>query len=256
MVVMMDGTGTELGPQVLSALFGYMIGVACAVASFQCGRNVAEWVESRHPCRLSPINSVEEGPAANDDLNNYCGDKRQRVKTWRMHPGYLCCNVSYGSLFLVIILFVAFLVGDFVAANAFYRKMWMTVALTPFGAIIRWRLGNMNGKGLSAFHLEWFPVGTFMCNVEAAAISIIAVALLGGKLANQNNAAIIQPWIDPLLDSIGAGFAGSLSTVSTLVKEMAVLSSPAQRHGYCLATILCSMLISILFYRPVWHAVS
>ena len=44
MVLMMDGTDTELGSQVVPALFGYMIGMGCATWSFSMGGRVHEWI--------------------------------------------------------------------------------------------------------------------------------------------------------------------------------------------------------------------
>lgn len=44
MVMMMEGTDTELGSQAVSALFGYVIGMACAAWSFSIGGRAHEWV--------------------------------------------------------------------------------------------------------------------------------------------------------------------------------------------------------------------
>ena len=40
----MDGTDTELGSQVVPALFGYAIGMGCALWSFSIGGRVHEWI--------------------------------------------------------------------------------------------------------------------------------------------------------------------------------------------------------------------
>jgi len=60
MVVMLDGTGTELGPQIVPALFGYMVGMGMATWSFVLGGRVHEWL-----CDWS--NGIKDSEVDHDD---------------------------------------------------------------------------------------------------------------------------------------------------------------------------------------------
>jgi fluoride ion exporter CrcB/FEX len=147
-------------------------------------------------------------------------------------------------------LIVAFGVADGVWGIPFYRRMWMIVLVSPFGALLRWRMSRWNNLKLGWKHLAWIPWGTFLANVTAVLISILAEAT-DARYVTKGDANYI--WWSSALIAIEAGFAGSLSTVSTLVKELFDLASknPARAYIYFLFTVFCSLLLSLAVYIPI-----
>jgi len=255
MVVMLDGTDTELGPQVAPALFGYVIGVACAVSSFSCGRHVYDWMESLHP----PCEGVEYGQnrqnritSIPEDLES-CQSSGIDSQLSVLKEGFDILSklykIKYGPLLFTLALFITFAVVDAKQGLYFYREMWMVCLLAPFGAVLRWRISVFNKRNLRwAGGFMWIPWGTFFANIIAVIIAVVAESvnsrILGAEDENFR-------WTSPLLTAIKVGFAGSLSTVSTLVREMFSLDTAKQAHMYCLFSIVTAMLLGLLFYSPI-----
>lgn len=234
MVIMLDGTDTVFRPQVAAAMFGYLLGVACAVSSFLFGRQVVEWLRSRHPSPDARSNAEEISAE-----ENFCEDSGAAVGGL-LGPSAL--------IVAVVGLVVAFACGDSVYGSAYYRKMWIASLLSPFGALLRWRLSELSNRQLRWTGVDWFPWGTFTANVVAAAISALVQAL-DFHIYDASAASFLR--LSPALQGIDGGFAGSLSTVATLVWEMLSLKAPGRSNCYCLSTIVCSMLISLLVYSPI-----
>jgi fluoride ion exporter CrcB/FEX len=254
MVVMLDGSGTELGSQVAPALFGYLLGACCAVTSFIVGRHVHDWLkDSRSPVTELGMSGSDIGTlghaiqeasihssASNVSCATYCF-RRQPV---------VILGIDVAPFLLFVGLAVAFGVADGVLGIPFYRRMWMIILVSPLGALLRWRLSRWNNLKLGWKHLAWIPWGTFLANVAAAVISILAEAT-EARFNPKDQVNYI--WWSSALIAIESGFAGSLSTVSTLVKELFDLASknPSRAYVYFLFTVLCSMLLSLAVYMPM-----
>jgi fluoride ion exporter CrcB/FEX len=246
MVVMMDGTNTDFGPQVATALFGYLIGGTTAVSSFIFGRHVFEWLRSQHTPSEAP--SVENGNTAESEIQSLQADCSADGQRYRC--GMNLVWTKYSLIVAVAGLFGAFAFGDAVEGILFYRQMWMAMVLSPFGAILRWRLSELNTRELRWTGVEWFLWGTFLANIVAVVISILTEALVSQVDADDES----FDWVKPAMGAVAVGFAGSLSTVSTMVAEMFFRDTPGQAHIYWLSTILCSMLISLAIYCPIVRA--
>lgn len=241
MVVMMDGTATEFGSQVAAALFGYLIGVSCAVASFIFGRHVFDWLRSRHP--LPQSLTIDEGGEGGYEERARGGSKEGKCG--------LLSKLLAINLWLVIAvagLLSAFVAGDAVEGSLFYRKMWMAAALSPFGAVLRWKLAELNSRKLKWTGVEWFPWGTFIANFSAALVSILMEAL-DLHVVDSGDGSL--DWVMPIVQAVEVGFSGSLSTVSTMIRDIFFLQTPGQASIYCSVTILSSMLMSLMIYSPI-----
>jgi hypothetical protein len=123
MVIMMDGSDTEFRPQVGAALFGYLLGVVCAVASFVFGRVVYDWVRCR---QTQPSLDETAAVTVKDSMDN--GDVGSsgpppRELRWRTCR---CLDIRYLSLFVIIGLFVVFAYADIVYESLVYRELWMS----------------------------------------------------------------------------------------------------------------------------------
>lgn len=254
MVAMLDGTDTELGHQVAPALFGYLIGVAGAVSSFIFGRQVYDWLLSLHPPLEEDVEFGITSPPEDlsHDLNS-CHSSGIESQLSRLKEGFDVVSklykIKYGPLLFTLALFITFALVDAKQGLIFYRKMWMVCLLAPFGAVVRWRISVLNKHNLWwAGNFMWIPWGTFFANFLASIIALAARAV-NARVLNPDSDSF--PWTSTALVAVEAGFAGSLSTVSTLMREMFSLDTTKQAHIYCLFTIVSSMLFGLLIYAPI-----
>lgn len=244
---MMDGSGTELGSQVAPAFFGYLLGICCSVTSFIVGRHVHDWLkDSRSPVtELGTSGHVIQEASIHSTASNA---SRAAYCFWRQ--AVVILGIDVAPFLIFVGLAVAFGVADGVLGIPFYRRMWMIILISPFGALLRWRMSRWNNLKPGGKRLAWIPWGTFLANVIAAIISVMAEAL---EARHNPKDHVNYIWYSSALIAVEAGFAGSLSTVSTLVKEMFVLASknPSRAYIYFLFTVLCSMLLSLAVYIPM-----
>jgi fluoride exporter len=278
MVVMLDGTDTVLGSQVVAALVGYLMGMCTALASFVCGQHVYEtWVRIHDPSSVltqpdtahevdDAVEGMEQGAASNGDRcvqakSVAMPDEKparqsspflsQLRKLWGAVSG-----IRVMPFVLVAGMTGAFVAGDVVYDNMFYRKMWLCVVLSPCGALLRWHLSRYNASppavaaaAISRWNLEWVPWGTVASNMIAVVVSVLAEAL------EDRYAVRGEPgydWISTVVPAIETGFAGSLSTVSTFVREIADLhTTPTRMYLYGFGSLTFAMLLGLLIYSPL-----
>ena len=143
---------------------------------------------------------------------------------------------------VVVVLFSLFVVSDAVWNISFYRILWVSTLFTPFGAIARWRLSLLNP------YRKTFPLGTLIANVCGSLVAILAVAIDARYLKSDMIPA-------QLLAALKIGFAGSLSTVSTFVKEVVDIT---ERYGYDakgykyagISLVICCA-VGVVVYSPI-----
>jgi len=125
-----------------------------------------------------------------------------------------------------------------------------TVAFAVFmagpGAILRWHLSKYNGMLGGAW--SWFPYGTFLANMMGSVISIAMVTW-----------EFIYPaqsfWPVASMRAVKIGFAGSLTTVSTFVKEVhgfhADTQTTDQAYIYLTITLAAAATLGMMTYSIV-----
>jgi fluoride ion exporter CrcB/FEX len=232
MVEMMDGTDTIYGPQVGNALFGYVIGILCATSSCISGTHFFLWLRQVHPLPRT-------------ESERFVGVSQQQINvmTSSRHKGRE----------LVLVLLCMGLIGacafaDTRYGSTLYRELWLALLMAPFGALIRWRLKTLNVRPTWRKGTQWFPWGTFTANFAASTICILTTAL---KTYIFEPRDISSDWVLPVLVAVITGFAGSLSTTSSLAHELLVLETLFQSYCYAFTTIICSLLVCILIYVPI-----
>lgn len=109
--------------------------------------------------------------------------------------------------------------GDTAYQNT-YRTMIYSACFAPFGAVLRWKLSDLNGK---IRELPWIPAGTLVCNVAGSVISIMTIAFELKMVPNGF-------WKDGTLRAVRVGFSGCLTTVSTFVSEVNKLMKSKPKH--------------------------
>jgi fluoride ion exporter CrcB/FEX len=233
MVLMMDGTGTVLGSQVVAALFGYVIGLQISISSFRAGRTLASW------CHLKAnphIFDVDLTPPDND-----------RDKSLRSHH-HLIARVI--PSIVASVLFVLYVLGDVHWNILYYRKLWIACLVGPLGTLMRWKFGTLNGE-LESNNWQWFPIGTFASNVIASVTACLINAIFTDMNSHEDWSLAYD-----ILAAARLGFAGSLSTVSSMVKEVVEISEKNPYHDkrafiYSYGTLVTCCLLGLLVYSPM-----
>mmetsp|Transcript_25435 Transcript_25435/g.37573 ORF Transcript_25435/g.37573 Transcript_25435/m.37573 type:complete len:465 (+) Transcript_25435:1-1395(+) len=254
MVAMLDGSKSVLGSQVGSALFGYIIGTMTAVACFVFGTHVSSWLVNARRARM--IVSVDDRDHNDSSRANDVENPPHRInilgeggKIYRQVKGFFSCGASLPFIIFAVVLVGCF-VGDFIAKVSFYRFLWMDLALSPLGALLRWFLATRLNSA-SLWGRSWLPWGTLFANLSACILSILILSFE----ARYENYLSDRMWTSSLLVALRVGCAGSLSTVSTFAKELVDISKEyplqAKSYYYGSITILGSMLVSLAIYAMV-----
>ncbi len=287
MIMMIVGRQGVLGPQVVQALFGYLIGVACAVGSMQFGRHLGmilyKW---RNGSSLSKSaanavvgatfgasldedeesNTVDTNGFSTTNSNSFSPFRSEEPKSTNTESAAgLPCRImdviihgKYSPLIFTALLLSLFLVGDFKMNSTFHKDMWICALFAPPGTLLRWRLSLVNGKwGRDSELLKYFPFGTFFANILACVISASVAATMyvidrdsDANSVNTTRTAILMF----LLKGLKSGFAGNLSTVSTFAKEIVLLSEKrtvGPAYFYACVTVFSCCLMSLAFYLPI-----
>ena len=228
MVLMMDGTANPfLGSQILAAIFGYILGLQASVVSFRAGRTVAAWCHLRR----------------NPHVFDSALSKREIRHRW--HHDHLYWITPVVVFILIGILIVMFILGDVYWGIAYYRQLWIACLTAPIGTISRWKLSTLNGK-------YSFPAGTFLANFFGC---ILSAALTAWSIIESSDKGA-QRWQIPAIKAVSMGVAGSLSTVSTFVKECVeiVEKNPAydkKAFLYSIGSMLICCFVGLLVYSPI-----
>ena len=272
MVVMMDGTQTELGKQIIPAIFGYILGLMAAICSFLFGTHVSAWMNQHRNSHRSPqFDGLNNDDTSMVVIEERIWDQENGTKSSNQEElprtdvclalttsspicrclGSMVTGKSIAFSFLVA-LFAALLIGDILMSNLFYRSLWLAALMTPPGALLRWQLSKWNGRWSVMGRCHWVPWGTLLCNLIA---SIVCILFLAIEIRHNRKKSSDSLWGVAILGAIRAGFTGSLSTVSTFVKEIVDLNNNYQQHAKCYIyaalTIVLSAIFSLLTYCPI-----
>jgi fluoride ion exporter CrcB/FEX len=163
---------------------------------------------------------------------------------------------------LAVALLAGFAYGAFVNHISFYRSVFLSALMAPPGTLLRWKLSQWNGS-LSLHKNKkyaWVPLGTFLANSTACLVSILMASLMlwykqsDVDIADVTNVSS-QALILAIMGAIKTGFAGSLSTVSTLVAEGDKLHHTFRHHAkaivYMVGTLAVGALLGLMVYLPV-----
>jgi CrcB protein len=263
MVRMLDGTDTILGSQVAPALFGYAIGLCGAFSCFLMGRHLHEWISSMHGTE-DPL--VDEDP--DEEMESNLGDtgalqkgqsselkkENEASAWWKGKLFVFFFSASAGPPLMLAGLFACFFVGAIVYDVPFYQELVLESLLAPLGALLRWKLSKLNQADLQNVHLgeftanaiSWIPLGTLVANMIASVLSALLMAIQLRYLPNYDD-----PWISQLLPTIETGFCGSLSTVSTFIKEIFTMERSSRSFLYATGSLALAMLLGLAVYSPV-----
>jgi fluoride ion exporter CrcB/FEX len=251
---MIDGTATELSPQIEQAFTGYVVGIACCIASFIFGHFLRKCFNPTvpelpaHMPRLSGASGLLAQAPHGQSEGSFDIQRSGADPCSDMCCSSWCTICHIVSLTSIILMFLGYVLGDSLFGIGFYRTMWIAAIFSPFGAFMRWRLSSFNP---SSSPPHWFPWGTLFANAIAAVLSVAAEALEFNFSSGTSEGLL---WISPVLLAVQVGFAGSLSTVSTMVRELALMTTPGRAFAYYSATVMISMLLGLAIYCPTIRA--
>ncbi|KAL7578347.1 hypothetical protein ACA910_012753 [Epithemia clementina (nom. ined.)] len=253
MVRMLDGSYTVLGPQVVASLFGYVIGLAGSFSSFLMGRLAHEWLSSFHNRAVQDMEDKRQLMETRHETREESDTGGMPSEHPSEHPEQMTptfnrvnFNVEILPWLGLAILIAAFLVGAVVYDMAFYQELVLSSFLAPVGAVLRWKLSNLNSRNGPIPSLHWVPWGTFTANIVASVLSALFCAVPLKYLPGYD-----APWLSILLPSMIEGFDGSLSTVSTLVNEMFAMKQGGQAIKYASGSLTIAMLLGLLIFSPI-----
>jgi len=261
MVAMLDGTYCELGSQVVTVLFGYVIGLMGATCGFHFGRQCGLWMYNlRHSeeGNRDTITTVEDEMEGAMPLyreprtHSHYGIELVDDDEVKLKP--VPSHLHKIPLFLAAIaLLVGFLIGDIVQGIQFYRGMTLLWCLSPIGSLLRWRLSGLNTKEGKLWCITlpaWVPWGTFCANVLGSTIGACLTGLNDRYFSEAD--PMERNWVRGLIFALNIGFSGSLSTVSTMIKETVILSEQhpglAKPHYYAIGSCCCTMFLGLVIY--------
>ena len=267
MVVMLDGTYCELGSQVVTVFFGYAIGIMGAMYGFQFGRQCGEWMYNFRHKDVEEVNASHGEKIEIDELSSSESQASLIEGVELVDEGVELVDDDNGNLkpvpshlhkiplFLTAVaLLVAFVIGDVVNGIEFYKGMTLLWILSPVGSLLRWRLSNLNMKRrgrITTNSPDWIPWGTFFANMLATLIAACMEGL-NSRYFSGADPTSTNKWVDAMIFALKTGVAGSLSTVSTMVKESVLLSENhvgmAKGHYYSIITCLSGCLLGLMVY--------
>lgn len=180
-----------------SALAGYLLGLLLALAALQLGQRTAlsAWLARQ---RLSatgvvPLSTKRPQHAAETAAAAAAASNRRGV-------------LRAAAVFLLISVTLLELAS--LGLQAKEHSLLLSLLFCPAGVLSRWRLSKLNkGPRLGAL-----PLGTLLANLLAAAV----LGLVDGAAEAMDPGSLRRH----VLDALGVGLCGSLSTVSTLIQEV------------------------------------
>jgi fluoride ion exporter CrcB/FEX len=225
------------------------------ICSFQFGREVSQWLHSwRNSERLETTTkeeTEEERQPKPDPTNSSSSSPSEQSSGFGDDSSQSITRPKALMFLVVAVLFVLFVFGGVSHDIQFYKSMTVMTLAAPFGALIRWKLTGCNHRSEKS-RLCWLPLGTLTANLLGGIISIVCTGILdryGDSETMQN------PWVDATLFAIRVGLAGSLSTVSSMVKEIVNLSEHYPGHAkslyYASGTLISSMFLCLGIYSAI-----
>lgn len=183
------------------------------------------------------IEMVEDGETASDSdgengTEHEWGLDLDEPSSWREQSEkevFLSDAVHAAITGLALVYIVTFL--GIAGGHKYYTGL-LDMSMAPFGALLRWWLSLFNK------YTAPFPFFTLLANT---------LGCLCNALAGVYEARLMDPLVDSALGALSTGFAGSLSTVSTLVSELRsdTLGGLRLRSTYFLVSLAAAMAVLI-----------
>jgi len=221
------------------AAVGYMLGIQLPIIAYRFGQHIAVYIfvwrcrfESRrderrgYGIRLSMNDQSERRENGTNPLQQRSDDEMPSVRA------------------IVTAIFIMATVTQ-ITSLSFYsdseqQQIALSLLFSPLGVLARWRLSQFN---------SWrptFPLGTFIANILACALSGGLGSLLAGNPGPRERIALV---------SFVAGFGGTLSSLAAFIVEILAGIDPVlfRFDGmiYAILSIIWAMVVGFIFSASV-----
>lgn len=249
--------------QIVQAILGYLLGLVGPACAYIVGSFVHyQWNHAVH----NSVDGRRQSYLFQNLPSIYQHQRFSRLsfQTQLSISGWM---INYLPLILCVFLFLWFgIIGDAILHDLSYRTMWFICLVSPLGAILRWRLGQLNESSWvkCPCGLDFIPWGTFLANMLAVCLSVTTEAtntylksIKTNDDTTRTSSSSTIVWLIPILSALQTGFGGSLSTVSTWLKEVFAMSTFLQGTIYAIGTICCAATIGfVIYYEIISHSTS
>jgi fluoride ion exporter CrcB/FEX len=228
------------------ALVGYMLGIQLPIIAYRFGQHVAVYIfiwrcrrETRQDARRGYGIRISQDDSS-VDLEDNEGEEEQSGSVEVGPDGKPKEESALPSVRAVATaIFIMALVTQCTSLSFYSKPASQMIALSllfsPLGVFARWRLSKLNGWRPSC------PLGTFTANMLACALSGSFGSLLAGDPGPRERV---------VLQSIIAGFGGTLSSVAAFITEVLAGVDPIlfRFDGifYAFASVGCAMVIAFV----------
>ena len=237
------------GGQFTEAFVGLLLGIQLPIIAYRFGQHVAVYIfvwrcrrETRrderrgYGIRLNQDEEMDE-----DEFMSRSNRSVQSAESSMTQNKF----VEIPSVRAIITaLFIMAIAAQATSLYFFYnpedRLVALSLLFSPLGVLSRWKLSQLN---------SWrpnFPIGTFMCNIGACALSGTLGSLLAGNPGPRERIALV---------SIIAGFGGTLSSVARFIVEILNGMDPIlfRIDGvyYAVSSVFWGLLVSFVFSASV-----
>lgn len=195
------------------ALVGYAVSLQLGIVSYRTGQHMAVYIfvwrcrreikrdERRgYGLRLQAPDTDEEQAVSEED------EAKEENKCSR----YIIPSVRTMATLLFTAMFVS--LGFAAWQMPSHQQYLLSLLFTPLGCLARWMLMSRYNEKVAGF-----PLGTFSCNILSCALSGSIGSFLAGNPGPEESI---------VLQSLIAGFAGSLSTFATFVVGKFCVAKP------------------------------
>lgn len=220
------------------AIIGYMLGLQLPIIAYRFGQHVAVYIFVWR-CRFEKRRDERRGygirVAMNEDNSEQESDPSDAIPTRKRTE-----DETPSVRAIITAVFIIALVTQCTSLSFFsepeHQEIALSLLFSPLGVLARWRLSQLNAWRPT------FPLGTFICNVAACALSGGLGNLLAGNPGPRERVVLV---------SFIAGFAGTMSSLAAFVVEILAGIDPIlfRFDGivYAMASIFWAMVIGFIF---------
>ncbi|KAI8969968.1 CrcB-like protein-domain-containing protein [Mycotypha africana] len=214
------------GKNILAAISEFVVTLAMSLNGLKFGQHVGEWLTgilNSHPTRC--FGRQEE--------NKMMSEEKIVPKGWSVRS---LTRKDYCTILFGIACWIGVILAAIFTENQ--KELALACVFAPVGALLRWMLSFVNKKNVT------FPLGTYIANIFGTAV---LAALILSRSGPQ-----LTPISCNVVEALGDGFCGCLTTISTFMVELTTLP---RRHSYIygiLSVVVGQCFMFVILGTYIW----
>jgi len=227
--------------QIGEAFVGYMLGLQLPIIAYRFGQHVAVYVfiwRTRRETRKDERRGYGIRISMDEESERIAGEGVESDEDKEDEEEKPSVRAIFTAIFLMALVTQCTSISFFNDPDD--QLIALSLLFSPFGVLARWRLSKLN---------SWrptFPIGTFIANIAACALSGSLGTLLAGNPGPEERIVLV---------SFIAGFGGTLSSLATFVVEILAGVDPIlfRFDGmiYAVVSIGCALVVGFVFSASV-----